>query len=71
MFKNAGPGMLIAAAFVGPGTVTTCIRAGVDWKLGLLWALLLSIGATLVLQEMAGRLGLSASGGIRVLFEVP
>jgi len=64
MFKNAGPGMLIAAAFVGPGTVTTCIRAGVDWKLGLLWALLLSIGATLVLQEMAGRLGLSASGGI-------
>ncbi len=64
MFKNAGPGMLIAAAFVGPGTVTTCIRAGVDWKLGLLWALLLSIGATLVLQEMAGRLGLSAPGGI-------
>ncbi|MGB5191150.1 Nramp family divalent metal transporter [Robiginitalea sp.] len=64
MFKNAGPGMLIAAAFVGPGTVTTCIRAGVDWKLGLLWALLLSVGATLVLQEMAGRLGLSASGGI-------
>jgi Mn2+/Fe2+ NRAMP family transporter len=64
MFKNAGPGMLIAAAFVGPGTVTTCIRAGVDWKLGLLWALVLSVGATLILQEMAGRLGLSASGGI-------
>lgn len=56
--------MLIAAAFVGPGTVTTCIRAGVDWKLGLLWALLLSVGATLILQEMAGRLGLSAAGGI-------
>ncbi len=56
--------MLIAAAFVGPGTVTTCIRAGVDWQLGLLWALLLSVGATLILQEMAGRLGLSASGGI-------
>jgi Mn2+/Fe2+ NRAMP family transporter len=64
MFKKAGPGMLIAAAFVGPGTVTTCIRAGVDWHFGLLWALLLSVGATLILQEMAGRLGLGASGGI-------
>ena len=64
MFKKTGPGMLIAAAFIGPGTVTTCIRAGVDWKLGLLWALLLSVIATLVLQEMAGRLGLSAREGI-------
>ncbi len=64
MFKRIGPGMLIAAAFIGPGTVTTCIRAGVDWKLGLLWALLLSIVATLVLQEMSGRLGLTTSKGI-------
>jgi len=64
MFKKAGPGMLVAAAFIGPGTVTTCIRAGVDWKLGLLWALLLSVVATLVLQEMAGRLGLSTREGI-------
>ncbi|MEJ2585403.1 MAG: Nramp family divalent metal transporter [Robiginitalea sp.] len=64
MFKKAGPGMLIAAAFIGPGTVTTCIRAGVDWKLGLLWALLLSVLATLVLQEMAGRLGLTTREGI-------
>ena len=56
--------MLVAAAFIGPGTVTTCIRAGVDWKLGLLWALLLSVLATLVLQEMAGRLGLTTREGI-------
>lgn len=64
MFKKAGPGMLIAAAFIGPGTVTTCIRAGVDWRFGLLWALLLSVLATLVLQEMAGRLGLITREGI-------
>ncbi len=56
--------MLIAAAFIGPGTVTTCIRAGVDWRFGLLWALLLSVLATLVLQEMAGRLGLTTREGI-------
>ena len=56
--------MLVAAAFIGPGTVTTCVRAGVDWKFGLLWALLLSVLATLVLQEMAGRLGLTSREGI-------
>lgn len=56
--------MLVAAAFIGPGTVTTCLRAGVDWRFGLLWALLLSVVATLVLQEMAGRLGLTAREGI-------
>lgn len=64
MLKKAGPGMLIAAAFIGPGTVTTCIRAGVDYRFGLLWALLLSVLATLVLQEMAGRLGLTTREGI-------
>jgi Mn2+/Fe2+ NRAMP family transporter len=64
MYKKAGPGMLVAAAFIGPGTVTTCIRAGVDWKFGLLWALFLSVLATLVLQEMAGRLGLTTREGI-------
>ncbi len=64
MFKKVGPGMLIAAAFIGPGTVTTCIGAGIDFKYGLLWALLLSVLATLVLQEMAGRLGLSTREGI-------
>ena len=56
--------MLIAAAFIGPGTVTTCIRAGVTDKFSLLWALLLSIFATIVLQEMAGRLGLISRRGL-------
>ncbi len=64
MFKKGGPGMLIAAAFIGPGTVTTCLRAGVDQGYTLLWALLLSVVATVVLQEMAGRLGLVTRQGL-------
>ena len=56
--------MLIAAAFIGPGTVTTCLRAGVDQGFTLLWALGLSVIATIVLQEMAGRLGLVTSSGL-------
>lgn len=55
--KNIGPGPLIAAAFIGPGTVTVCTLAGVDFGFSLLWAMLLSILATIVLQEMSARLG--------------
>ncbi|MGJ8667131.1 MAG: Nramp family divalent metal transporter [Patiriisocius sp.] len=57
-FKNLGPGTLVAAAFIGPGTVTVCTLAGVNYSFTLLWAMLLSIIATIVLQEMAARLGL-------------
>ena len=46
----------IAAAFVGPGTVTTCAAAGTRFGLGLLWALAFSTVATFVLQEAAARL---------------
>ncbi|MEL7251880.1 MAG: Nramp family divalent metal transporter [Bacteroidota bacterium] len=49
---------ILAAAFIGPGTVTTASKAGSNFGLGLLWALLFSIIATLVLQEAAARLTL-------------
>jgi len=47
---------VIAAAFIGPGTVTTAARAGSDFRFALAWALLFSVIACLVLQEAAGRL---------------
>ncbi|HBR54248.1 MAG TPA: manganese transporter [Flavobacteriaceae bacterium] len=63
-FKNIGPGTLVAAAFIGPGTVTVCTLAGVQFGYELLWALVLSIAATIVLQEMAARLGLVSGKGL-------
>ncbi|MFS4418665.1 Nramp family divalent metal transporter [Maribacter sp. 2307ULW6-5] len=63
-FKKMGPGVLIASAFIGPGTVTACTLAGASFGFGLLWAMLLSIGATMVLQEMAARLGLVTQKGL-------
>ncbi len=63
-FKQLGPGSLVAAAFIGPGTVTVCSLAGVGFGFGLLWALALSIIATIVLQEMAARLGLITQNGL-------
>ena len=63
-FKNIGPGTLIAAAFIGPGTVTLCTLAGVNFGFNLLWAMLLSVFATIVLQEMASRLGVVSQKGM-------
>ncbi len=56
--KNIGPGTLVAAAFIGPGTVTLCTLAGARFGFTLLWAMALSIFATIILQEMAARLGI-------------
>lgn len=64
MFKKLGPGVLVAAAFIGPGTVTTCTLAGAAFGPTLLWAMLLSIIATIVLQEMAARLGVVSQSGL-------
>jgi Mn2+/Fe2+ NRAMP family transporter len=64
LFKNIGPGTLIAAAFIGPGTVTLCTIAGVNFGFNLLWAMLLSVFATIILQEMAARLGVVSQKGL-------
>ncbi len=46
----------ISAAFIGPGTVTTAASAGARFELRLLWALLFSTLACVVLQEASARL---------------
>ncbi|GAB3093748.1 divalent metal cation transporter [Aestuariicella hydrocarbonica] len=62
--RKFGPGLLVMAAFIGPGTVTTASNAGAQYGFALLWALLFSIVATMVLQEMAARLGLVSGQGL-------
>ncbi|WOI53930.1 Nramp family divalent metal transporter [Parvularcula sp. LCG005] len=62
MKLKIGPGALVAAAFIGPGTVTTCTLAGANFGFALLWALVFATMATIVLQDMAARLG--AGGGL-------
>ena len=57
-------GYIIAAAFIGPGTVTTASLAGANFGFHLVWALLFSIFATIVLQDMAARLGVASGQGL-------
>jgi manganese transport protein len=59
-----GPGILVTAAFIGPGTVTTASIAGAKFGFALLWALAFSVLATILLQEMAARLALVTRRGL-------
>lgn len=47
---------VISAAFIGPGTITTAAKAGAGFGMQLLWALLFSTLACLLLQEAAARI---------------
>ncbi|GAB3510800.1 Nramp family divalent metal transporter [Spirosoma knui] len=47
---------VISAAFIGPGSVTTCAMAGSRFGLQLMWALTFSTLGTIVLQEAAARI---------------
>ena len=73
--RSFGPGLLVAAAFIGPGTIVTASRAGASFGMTLLWAVVFSAVATAVLQEMAARVGLVTRKGlseaIRVSFRAP
>ena len=59
-----GPGLLVVAAFIGPGTVTTASVAGANFGPALLWAVVFSSLATMVLQEMCARLGVVSGQGL-------
>jgi len=53
-----GPGFLITAAFIGPGTVTSASFAGASFGFALLWVVIISGFLAFVLQEMSGRFSL-------------
>ena len=59
-----GPGLLVTAAFIGPGTIVTASRAGAGYGVTLLWAVLFSVAATIILQDMAARVGLAGRRGL-------
>lgn len=62
--KYFGPSTLVTAAFIGPGTLTVCTISGANFGYTLLWVLLFATVSTIILQEMAARLGLITQQGL-------
>ncbi|MDB2457075.1 Nramp family divalent metal transporter [Flavobacteriaceae bacterium] len=73
MFSNfrGGPALVITAAFIGPGTITLCVLAGVQNGFSLLWAMVLSILITIVIQNTTARISFTTRKGLAesVLFQ--
>ena len=59
IFKNIGPATLIAAAFIGPGTVSVCALAGIQNAYSLIWVMFISLFMTIFLQELSARLAIT------------
>ncbi|MET3617798.1 Mn2+/Fe2+ NRAMP family transporter [Peptoniphilus olsenii] len=62
--KALGPGMLVVGSFIGPGTITSSTRAGAMYGYKLLWCILFSVVAVIVMQGMASRLGIITQTGL-------
>ena len=61
---NGGPAIIITAAFIGPGTITLCVLAGVQNGFSLLWAMLLSIFITIFIQNTTARISYTTRKGL-------
>lgn len=62
--KAAGPAAIITSAFIGPGTITTSTNAGVNFGYALLWAVLFSGIASIVIMNIASRLAVATNKNI-------
>ena len=61
---RGGPAIIITAAFIGPGTITLCVLAGVQNGFSLLWAMMLSIFITIVIQNTTARISFTTRKGL-------
>lgn len=62
--KNMGPGAIVTAAVVGPGTVTTCGLSGYSFGYSLAWALIFSVIAMVIMQFMTSKIGIVGEMGL-------
>ena len=62
--KNTGPGAIVTAAFIGPGTVTTCIKSGYETGYSLLGIMIVAILVAITIQIFAAKTGVITQIGI-------
>lgn len=54
--KNMGPAAIIASAFIGPGTITTSTISGTNFRYAMLWAVIFSGIASVILMDISSRI---------------
>ncbi|SHJ76867.1 NRAMP (natural resistance-associated macrophage protein) metal ion transporters [Dethiosulfatibacter aminovorans DSM 17477] len=68
--RNLGPGAVVCATIIGPGTITTCTLAGVQFQYSLGWAVIFSIVTAIILQMFSSKVGIVSGKGLaEVIYE--
>ena len=62
--RSLGPGLIVMAAFMGPGSVTVASVSGANFGFVVAWSVVFATVATIILQEMSARLGLVSREGL-------
>jgi NRAMP (natural resistance-associated macrophage protein)-like metal ion transporter len=62
--RGLGTSSVVVAAFVGPGTVVTCSKTGIDFGYELAWVLVFATVAVFVLQSFTAATGILAGKGL-------
>ncbi len=68
--KMTSPGSLVTAAFIGPGTITTCIRAGYTQSYSLLSIMVIATLLAIVIQYYAAKVGIITQCGRNICLTV-
>ena len=56
-FKNIGPGFIIAATVLGPGSITVASRIGSEYGYAFLWVIVIATVFMITYTSMAARFG--------------
>lgn len=62
--KLLGPGTLITAAFIGPGTITTCIKSGYEFGYSLILYMIVATIIAICIQFFSAKIGAFTSKGM-------
>src|ERR1700761_2610489 len=67
LLRYAGPGLLVSVGYMDPGNWATDLEAGSRYGYGLLFVVLLSSLAGIVLQTLSARLGIASGRDLATL----
>jgi len=62
--KRASPAAIVTAAFIGPGTITTCIKAGYTHSFELLPIMFIATIVSIFIQIFAAKIGIITQSGL-------
>jgi len=62
IFQAIGPAIIVASVVVGPGSILTSSKVGVDFGYSMIWVLLIAVLLMMALTALSSRLGVVLEG---------